>query len=144
MVVRRGKVGDGSYRAFKIGKQLESIDQAYAGLLNTKFDLDKIDTDFDVSPLSEYDKKAYWRIVSLKKRHENGLKNLLTQFKAFVSDYHVSPVLKFEGNELKTGYEGKRRGFRTKGYFKFSLWHPEWFQNLDLPKPPKRLTEVFG
>ena len=144
MVVKRGKVGDGPYRAFRIGKQLESIDQAYAGLLNTNFDLEKIDKEFDISPLSEHDKKAYWRIVSLKKRHENGLKNLLTQFKAFVSDYHVSPILKIEGNELKTGYEGKRRGVRVKGCFKFSLWYPEWFEALILPKPSKRLTEVFG
>jgi len=151
MVVRRGKIGDGPYRAFRIGKQLESIDQAYAVLLNTDFDLEKIDKDFDISPLSEHKKKDYWRIVNLKMRHENGLKNLSKQFKAFIADYRVSPILNFDENDesdtygqLKTGYEGKRRGFRSKGWFRFHLWHPEWFQNLVLPKPPKRLTEVFG
>ena len=142
--VKRGKIGDGMYRAFKIGKQLESIDQTYVRLLNPDFDLEKVDKDFDISPLSEYEKKDYWRIVNLKRQHENGLKSLSKQFKAFIADYHVSPILNFAGNELKTGYEGRRRGFRAKGCFKFSLWHPKWFQDLDLPKPPKRLTEVFG
>ena len=143
MVVRRGKIRDGMQRAYKIGKRMEDIDRAYAGLLDTSFDLEKIDTDFDISPLSEYERRDYWRTVKLKKRHENGLENLSKQFKSFVGDYYVSPILSFEGNELKTGYEGKRRGHRINGWFKFSLLYPEWLQNMVLPKPPKRLTEIF-
>ena len=143
MVVRRGKIGDGVYRAFKIGRQLESIDRAYAGLLGSSFDLEKIDREFDISPLSEYERKDYWRAVDLKKRHVNGLKNVQKHFKAFVDDYRVSPILSFNGEELKTGYEGRKRGFKVKGWFRFSLLHPEWFLELELPKPPKRLTEVF-
>lgn len=150
MVVRRGKIEDGIQRAFRIGKRLESIDRDYAGLLDTNFDLEKIDKDFDISPLNGYEKKDYWRTVNLKKRHENGLSNLSKEFKAFVSDYMVSPILSFDENNesgtyglLKTGYEGRRRGFRAKGWFRFHLLYPEWFQDLTFPKPPKRLTEVF-
>ena len=51
MVIRRGKIGDGVYRSYKIGKRLESIDRAYSGLLDTSFDLEKIDKDFDIGPL---------------------------------------------------------------------------------------------
>ena len=143
MVVRRGKVGDGVYRAYRIGKSLESVDRTYAGLQDSSFDLEKVDKDFDISPLSGYEKKDYWRIVDLKKRHKNGLTNLQKQIKSFVGDYHVSPILSFDGEELKTGYEGRRRGHRVKGWFRFNLCNPEWFQALELPKPPKRLTEVF-
>jgi len=143
MVVRRGKIGDGMYRAYKIGKNMESVDRAYMGLLGTSFDLEKIDKDFDIGPLSEYERKEYWKTVNLKKRHKNGLKNLSKQFKAFIDDYYVSPVLSFDGNDLKTGYKANRRGHRVNGFFRFNLLHPEWLQDLDLPKPPRRLTEVF-
>lgn len=151
MVMKRGKIGDGPYRAYKIGKQVESIDRAYAGLLDTSFDLEKVDKDFDISPLGGYERKDYWRILNLKKRHENGLKNLSKQVKSFVGDYMANPILSFDGNEesgtygqLKTGYEGRKRGHMVKGCFRFHLWHPEWFLGLTLPKPPRRLTEVFG
>ena len=143
MVVRKGKIGDGLSRAYRIGKQVESVDRAYAGLRDSSFDLEKIDTDFDISSLSGYERKDYWRTVDLKKRHKNGLKNLSKEYKTFVGDYHVSPILSFDGEEFKTGYVGKRRGHRVAGWFRFSLLHPEWFHALDLPKPPKRLTEVF-
>ena len=144
MVVRRGKIGDGLNRAYRIGKRVESVDRAYAGLKDSSFDLEKIDKDFDISHLDGDEKKNYWRTVDLKKKHENGLKNLSKEYKTFVGDYHVSPILSFDGEELKTGYEGRRRGHRVKGWFRFSLCYPEWFQSLELPKPPKRLTEVFG
>lgn len=143
MVVRRGKIGDGLSRAFRIGKRLESIDRDYARLRDSSFDLEKIDTDFDISSLNGYEKKDYWRTVDLKKRHKNGLTNLSKEVKDFVADYHVSPILEFDGNDLKTGYEGKRRGHRVKGWFRFSIWDPEWFLSLEFPKPPRRLTEVF-
>ena len=151
MAMKRRKIGDAVYRSFKIGKLLVSVHQAHLGLLDSSFDLEKIDKDFDISPLSGYEKKDYWRTVDLKKRHKNGLKNLSKEFKSFVGDYMVSPILSFDGNEesgtygqLKTGYEGKKRGHRVKGWFRFHLWHPEWFLGLTLPKPPRRLTEVFG
>lgn len=144
MVVKRAKIGDSLYRAYKIGKRLESIDKAYAVLLDSSFNLEKIDKDFDISPLSGYERKDYWRTVDLKKRHKNGLKNLSKEVKSFVNDYYVSPILSFDGEELKTGYEGKRRGLSVKGWFRFNLCYPEWFQALEFPKPPKRLTEVFG
>jgi len=150
MVVRRGKIGDGMYRAYKIGKNMESVDRAYVGLLGSSFDLEKIDKEFDISPLNEYgrkeyyERKEYWKTLDLKKRHKNELKNLSKQYKSFVDDYYVSPVLSLDGNELRTGYEGNRRGHRVKGWFRFNLLYPEWFLGLDLPKPPKRLTEVFA
>ena len=143
MVVKRGKIGDGLYRAYRIGKRVESVDRAYAVLRDSSLDLEKIDKDFDISSLNGYERKDYWRTVDLKKRHKNGLKVLQKQYKAFVGDYHVSPILSFDGEELKTGYEGRKRGHRVKGWFRFNLCNPEWFLSLELPKPPKRLTEVF-
>ena len=143
MAVRRRKIQGGVYRSFKIGSQIASIDRFYSGLINPGFDLEKIDQDFDVGPLSEYEKKDYWSTVNRKKRYERGKRLLLRQIKSFIDEYKVSPVLSFDGNEVTTGFEGRVRGFRVKGHKKFYLSNPEWFQSLELPKPPKRLTEVF-
>ena len=143
MALKRRKMQDGVYRSFKIGQLLVSVHRAHLGLLDSRFDLEKIDKDFDISPLSAREKEDYWRTVNIKKRYEKGVKRLSKQIKSFIADYRVSPILGFDGDELKMGYEGRKRGFRVQGLFRFSLWDHDWFQSLDIPKAPKRLTEVF-
>jgi len=144
MALNRRSVGNALYDSYKIGSLMSAIDQDYTNLKVSKFDLDKINVDFDISLLSGYERNSYWSTLDRKKRYEKRSKLLLKQYKAFIGKYRVSPILSFDENELKTGYSGKRRGHRVNGHFRFYLVHPEWFQALDIPKVPKRLTEVFA
>lgn len=121
------------YRGLKLYDDLNSLDNVALEWFTWR--------DSKVEDLDEFQKRKYW---DLRLRYERKVEGLIKKMKEFIKDYRVSPVLDFVTIEEKPLVTVGFLGRHVRGYKTLELLNPEWFTELKLPKPPRKLVEVFG
>ena len=64
--------------------------------------------------------------------------------KTFTFKYKVSPFLDIDIPEITVGFEQEGRWGKVRGRCSYTLRNPKWFADFEIPKVPKKLTDVFG
>lgn len=119
------------YRGLKLYDDLKSLD-------NTAFEW-SIWSKRNEGEFDEEDRRDFWKC---KISYEKKVKALVEKVGRFIKDYRVSPILDFDEfkvAKVTVGFMGKW----VKGYKILFLDDGEWFRELKLPKPPRKLVEVF-
>ena len=66
------------------------------------------------------------------------------KLETFTFKYKVSPLLSIDIPEITVGFEQEGRWGKVRGRQTYTLLNSEWFEDIQLPRVPKKLADVFG